>query len=107
MPYEIVLSLLSYSLLYHLCFCEKIRHFFLAEAVQSTFNLWVSRTQNLFSEVATPLVKNVNDITPNSGDAYDTLDIEDNFMAEQTIDSRTPKGTLSVTAITSIEQFSR
>ncbi|KAL1820645.1 hypothetical protein ACET3Z_015514 [Daucus carota] len=77
------------------------------KAVQSTFNLWVSRTQNLFSEVATPLVKNVNDITPNSGDAYDTLDIEDNFMAEQTIDSRTPKGTLSVTAITSIEQFSR
>lgn len=77
------------------------------KAVQSTFNLWVSKTQNLFSEVATPLVKNVHDITPNMGNALDTLDIEDNFMAEQTIDSRTQKGTLSVTAITSIEQFSR
>lgn len=84
-----------------------MEHSFLAEAVQSTFNLWVSKTQNLFSDVATPLVKNVHDINPNLGNALDTLDIEDNFMAEQTIDSRTKNGTLSVTAITSIEQFSR
>lgn len=67
----------------------------------------MSKTQNLFSEVATPLAKNVHDITPKIGNALDTLDIEDNFMAEQTIDSRTQKGTLSITAITSIEQFSR
>lgn len=78
-----------------------------SEAVQATLNLWLSKTQNLLSEVTTPLVKNVHDLTPNLGNALDTPDMEDNFMPEQTIDSRTPKGILSSAAMASIEQFSR
>ncbi|KAK3009985.1 hypothetical protein RJ639_010955, partial [Escallonia herrerae] len=76
-------------------------------AVQETLNLWLSKTQNFFSDVTTPLVKNVNDKKPNLRNAFDTQDMEDIFMAEQTIDSRTPSGNLSLAAIISIEQFSR
>lgn len=39
--------------------------------------------------------------------AFDAQDMEDIFMAEQTIDGRTPNGNLSLAAIVSIEQFSR
>ncbi|GJV87730.1 hypothetical protein Tco_1531668 [Tanacetum coccineum] len=41
------------------------------------------------------------------GDSYELNDTEEFFMAEQTIDSRTPRGDLSLAAIVSIEQFSR
>lgn len=75
--------------------------------MQATLNLWLSKTQNLFSEVTTPLVKNVHDLTPHRGTVVDTPDMEDDFMPEQTIDSRTLKGVLSSAAIASIEQFGR
>ncbi|XP_059653426.1 uncharacterized protein LOC132300399 isoform X2 [Cornus florida] len=78
-----------------------------ANAVQETLGLWVSKTQGFFSDVTSPLVKTVHDRKPNLGDAFDTQDMEDNFMAEQTIDSRTPNGHLSSDAVVSIEQFSR
>ena len=59
------------------------------------------------SEVASPLVKNAQDKNPTTGNAYELDDMEGFFMAEQTIDSRTPGGDLSLAAIVSIEQFSR
>nr|XP_016512053.1 PREDICTED: uncharacterized protein LOC107829126 isoform X1 [Nicotiana tabacum] len=73
--------------------------------VQESVNHWLSKTQNFFNEVTSPLVKTVNDkrISVNN----DTQDMEDTFMAEQTVDSQTPNGDLSVAAILSIEQFSR
>lgn len=76
-------------------------------AMQEALNLWVSKTQNFLSDVTSPLVKNVNDRKPNLGKAFDNYHIEDIFMAEQTVDSRTPSGDLSSAAIVSIEQFSR
>ncbi|XP_076959714.1 uncharacterized protein LOC143635874 isoform X1 [Bidens hawaiensis] len=41
------------------------------------------------------------------GNAYELGDMDEFFMAEQTIDGRTPGGDLSLAAIVSIEQFSR
>lgn len=76
-------------------------------AMQETLNLWVSKTQNFLSEVTSPLVKNVNDRNPTLSNTFDTRDMEEFFMAEQTVDSKTPNGDLSLAAIVSIEQFSR
>ncbi|KAA8545536.1 hypothetical protein F0562_020320 [Nyssa sinensis] len=78
-----------------------------ANAVQKTLNQWLSKTQDFLNEVTSPLAKTVHDRKPNFGNALDTQDMEDIFMAEQTIDSRTPSGDLSLAAIISIEQFSR
>ncbi|XP_052193230.1 uncharacterized protein LOC127801832 isoform X1 [Diospyros lotus] len=78
-----------------------------AAALQGTLNHWLSKTQDFLNEVTTPLVKTVHDRKPNPGNVFDTQDTEDIFMAEQTIDSRTPNGYLSLAAIVSIEQFSR
>ncbi|CAL5379733.1 unnamed protein product [Camellia sinensis] len=76
-------------------------------AVQETLNQWLSKTQDFLSEVTSPLVKTVHDRKPTPGNMFDTQDKEDIFMAEQTIDSRTPNGNLSLAAVVSIEQFSR
>ncbi|KAM7474630.1 hypothetical protein LguiB_021873 [Lonicera macranthoides] len=77
-------------------------------AVQETLNVWVSKTQNFLNEVTSPLVKNVHDKKPSLGkNAFDTQNVDDIFMAEQTVDSKTPNGELSFAAIVSIEQFSR
>ena len=76
-------------------------------AVQETLNQWLSKTQDFLNEVTSPLVKNVHDRKPNAGNMFDTQDTEDIFLAEQTIDSRTPNGSLSLAAVVSIEQFSR
>ncbi|KAG5525893.1 hypothetical protein RHGRI_032255 [Rhododendron griersonianum] len=76
-------------------------------AMQETLNQWLSKTQDFFSEVTSPLVKTVQDRKPNPGNILDTEDTDDIFMAEQTIDSATPNGNLSLAAIVSIEQFSR
>ncbi|KAI8532169.1 hypothetical protein RHMOL_Rhmol11G0192700 [Rhododendron molle] len=76
-------------------------------AVQETLNQWLSKTQDFFSEVTSPLVKTVKDRKPNPGNILDTEDTDDIFMAEQTVDSATPNGNLSLAAIVSIEQFSR
>ncbi|CAK9151183.1 unnamed protein product [Ilex paraguariensis] len=78
-----------------------------ANALQETLKLWLSKTQNFLNEVRSPLVKNVHDGKPVLENKFDTQDMEDIFMAEQTIDSRTPSGDLSSAAIVSIEQFSR
>lgn len=83
-------------------------NFSLTDAVQETLNVWVSKTQNFLTEVTSPLVKNVNDKKHSLGkNAFDTQNVDDIFMAEQTVDSKTPNGELSFAAIVSIEQFSR
>lgn len=85
-----------------------VKHVFCwTAAVQETLNQWLSKTQDFFSEVTSPLVKTVQDRKPNPGNILDTEDTGDIFMAEQTIDSATPNGNLSLAAIVSIEQFSR
>ncbi|CDO97535.1 unnamed protein product [Coffea canephora] len=76
-----------------------------ANAVQESLNHWISRTQNFLNEVTTPLVKTVNDRKPVVQD--DAGDLGDIFLAEPTINSKTPSGDLSLPAIVSIEQFSR
>jgi len=78
---------------------------FLTGTVQESVNHWLSKTQNFWNEVTSPLVKTVNDKRTSFHD--DTQDTEEVFMAEQTVDSQTPNGDLSVAAILSIEQFSR
>ena len=77
----------------------------MVDAVQESLNHWISRTQNFLNEVTTPLVKTVNDRKPVVQD--DAGDLGDIFLAEQTINSKTPSGDLSLPAIVSIEQFSR
>ncbi|CAN4110653.1 unnamed protein product [Withania somnifera] len=76
-----------------------------ASAVQESVNHWLSKTQFFWNQVTSPLVKTVNDKRTSFHD--DTQDIEEVFMAEQTVNSQTPNGDLSVAAILSIEQFSR
>lgn len=76
-------------------------------SVQDALNIWVSKTTNFLNEVTSPLVKNAQDKNPSKGNAYEFNDMEEFFMAEQTIDSQTPGGDLSLAAIVSIEQFSR
>lgn len=75
--------------------------------MQDALNIWASKTKNLLNEVTSPLIKNVQDNNTTMGDSYDLNEMEEFFMAEQTIDSRTPHGDLSLAAIVSIEQFSR
>ncbi|CAN4108072.1 unnamed protein product [Withania somnifera] len=76
-----------------------------AGTVQESVNHWLSKTQNFLNEFTSPLVKTVNDKRTSFHD--DTQDTEEVFMTEQTVDSQTPNGDLSVAAILSIEQFSR
>ncbi|KAL6964364.1 hypothetical protein U1Q18_035419 [Sarracenia purpurea var. burkii] len=76
-------------------------------AVQETLNRWLSKTQDFLNEVTSPLVKTVHDRKANPENMFDSEDTEDIFMAEPTIDSRTPNGNLSLAAVVSIEQFSR
>ncbi|XP_069148998.1 uncharacterized protein [Solanum lycopersicum] len=76
-----------------------------ASTVQESVNHWLSKTHNFWNEVTSPLVKTVNDKRTSFHD--DTQDTEEVFMAEQTVDSQTPNGDLSVATILSIDQFSR
>ncbi|XP_020534678.2 uncharacterized protein LOC105633378 [Jatropha curcas] len=78
-----------------------------AKAVQERVNSWLSKTQNLLNEVTLPLVKSGPSGKPDPGTVFDSLVLEEIFMAEQTIHSSTPNGVLSLAAIVSIEQFSR
>lgn len=75
--------------------------------VQEKLNSWLLKTQSFLTEVTSPLVKTSQTGKPVTEDAFETQDMDDIFMAEQTINSRTPNGTLSLAAIVSIEQFSR
>lgn len=91
----------------HLCCILDVRTlYFLADAVQEKFNTWLAKTQNFFNEVTSPLGAGQGRKLVSSN-VTDAQDIEDIFMAEQTIDSRTSRGILSLAAIVSIEQFSR
>ncbi|XP_057803468.1 uncharacterized protein LOC131018773 isoform X2 [Salvia miltiorrhiza] len=74
-------------------------------SMQESVNQWLSKTQNFFNEVTSPLVKSVHDRKPSP--QSDSEDMDDVFIIEPTIDSRTPGGELSEAAIVSIEQFSR
>ncbi|KAJ9552250.1 hypothetical protein OSB04_016295 [Centaurea solstitialis] len=81
---------------------------FMKGSMQDAVNMWVSKTTNFLGEVTSPLVKNVQDKNHTKiGDAYESSDMDEFFMVEQTIDSKTPNGNLSLAAIISIEQFSR
>lgn len=64
------------------------------------------KTQKFFNEVATPLVSTSQSRKPVPENALDDS-VMDIFLAEQTMNSRTPQGVLSLAAIVSIEQFSR
>ena len=59
------------------------------------------------TDVALPLVKAGQSGKPDPGNEIDTQDMEDIFLAEQTIPSRMSNRNLSLAAIVSIEQFSR
>lgn len=80
-------------------------------AVQERLNSWFSKTQNFLNGVnltlTSPRVKSGDSGKPDNGDTVDAQQLEEIFMAEQTIHSSTPNGILSVPAIVSIEQFSR
>ncbi|XP_071729872.1 uncharacterized protein [Rutidosis leptorrhynchoides] len=78
-----------------------------SSSAQDALNIWVSKTTNFFNEVTSPLLKNTQDKKPTTGNTYELDDMGEFFLAEQTIDSRTPGGDLSLAAIVSIEQFSR
>ncbi|GAV61126.1 DUF639 domain-containing protein [Cephalotus follicularis] len=76
-------------------------------AVQEQLSSWLSKTQIFLSEVSLPMAKTGHSGKPNTGLMSDAQDMEDIFMAEQTINSSTRNGILSMAAIVSIEQFSR
>lgn len=78
-----------------------------ANAVQERLNLWLLKTQNFLNEVASPLGKTGQSRKPDPGNSSDPEALENIFVAEQTINSRTPNGILSLAAMVSIEQFSR
>ena len=73
--------------------------------------IWTSgyqlKTANYLSDLASALVKNVQDKNPPIGNLNEIDDMEELFITEHTIDTKTPMGDLSLVANTSIEQFSR
>ncbi|CAN8235575.1 unnamed protein product [Cochlearia groenlandica] len=75
--------------------------------VQERFSRWVSKSQKLLSEVTSPLIKKSQSVKVDLEDQNDFEDLEELLTVEQTIQSNTPKGSLSFDAIISIEQFSR
>lgn len=101
----ILRRLWSTLLLYFACgACGSKFSFVSTDAVQERLYSWLSKTQNFFSET---LVKTGQSAKRIPEHAFDSQDMGDIFMAEQTIDGRTPNGNLSLAAIVSIEQFSR
>lgn len=90
--------------------CLKLLYFrILTDAVQEKLNSWLVKTQSFLNEVAStsPLARTDQTKKPVTRNASETQDMEGIFMAEQTINSRTPNGILSLAAVVSIEQFSR
>ena len=80
---------------------------FSTDAVQEQLNMWLVKTQSFLNEVTSPLVRTGHGRKPDSANVSDTRDMDDVFVPEQTIQSSTPSGDLSLAAIVSIEQFSR
>ena len=75
--------------------------------MQERFSKWVSKSQKYLSEVATPLIKKRQSLKVDLEDEHDFEDLEELLTVEQTVQSDTPRGSLSFDAIISIEQFSR
>ncbi|MBZ5797907.1 hypothetical protein K8353_48655, partial [Burkholderia contaminans] len=67
--------------------------------MQERLGSWFSKTQNLLNEVTLPLVKYGRPRKPDSGKGPDTEELGEIFMAEQTIDVRTPNGSFGLAAI--------
>ncbi|RDX71549.1 hypothetical protein CR513_49091, partial [Mucuna pruriens] len=76
-------------------------------SIQERLNVLMSRTQNFFYEVTSPLAKSGQSKKPDPENDFGFQVMEDIFMVEQTIDRRTPRGVLSLAAVICIEQFSR
>ncbi|ESQ28076.1 hypothetical protein EUTSA_v10018126mg [Eutrema salsugineum] len=76
-------------------------------AVQERFSRWVSKSQKYLSDVTYPLKKKGQSLKIDLEDQKDFEDLEELLTVEQTVESNTPKGSLSFDAIISIEQFSR
>ncbi|KAE9599361.1 hypothetical protein Lal_00044090 [Lupinus albus] len=76
-------------------------------SIQERMNAFLSRTKFFLNEVASPLAKPGQNRMPDPENDFGLQVMEDIFMVEQTIDRRTPNGTLSLAAIICIEQFSR
>ncbi|KAF8079853.1 hypothetical protein N665_0996s0010 [Sinapis alba] len=77
-------------------------------AVQERFSQWMSKSQKYLSDVTTPLIKKKRQsLKVDLEDQQDFEDLEELLTVEQTVQSDTPKGSLSFDAIISIEQFSR
>eukprot|EP01018_Ginkgo_biloba_P018635 Gb_32896 [translate_table: standard] len=77
------------------------------DAVKDKLNVWLLRTQNFWNEITIPLGKSALNKQFQISKVDEDLEPEIDFMVEQTIDTRTPKGDLSPAAVNSIEQFSR
>ncbi|KAK1311389.1 hypothetical protein QJS10_CPA08g00665 [Acorus calamus] len=77
------------------------------DAVQERLNSWLSTAQNALNEMTAPLKKTGQGTMPESENVLDTTQIDEILMIEQTTDSSTLNGDLSLAAIVSIEQFSR
>jgi hypothetical protein len=92
-------SLLGYFLLNFNLFFEG--------SIQERLNVLMSRTQNFLNEVTSPLAKTGQSKKPDPENDIGFQVMEDIFMVEQTINRRTPNGTLSLAAVICIEQFSR
>ncbi|KAF6139502.1 hypothetical protein GIB67_005139 [Kingdonia uniflora] len=75
--------------------------------VQERLSSFLQRSQNFLNQVTAPLVKTGQDKSHDAVKSLDTKLVEEIFISEQTIDSKTPNGSLSLAAIVSIEQFSR
>ncbi|KAK1263944.1 hypothetical protein QJS04_geneDACA022897 [Acorus gramineus] len=78
-----------------------------ADAVQERLNSWLSVAQNALNEMTAPLKKTGQGTMADSENVLDTTQIDEILMIEQTTDSSTLNGDLSLAAIVSIEQFSR
>ncbi|CAL0334328.1 unnamed protein product [Lupinus luteus] len=76
-------------------------------SIQERMNALLSRTKFFWNEVASPLAKPGQNRMPDPENDFGVQVMEDIFMVEQTIDRRTPYGTLSLAAVICIEQFSR
>ncbi|XP_019440384.1 PREDICTED: uncharacterized protein LOC109345689 isoform X2 [Lupinus angustifolius] len=76
-------------------------------SIQERMNALLSRTKFFLNEVASPLAKPGQNRMPDPENDFELQLMEDIFMVEQTIDRRTPYGTLSLAAVICIEQFSR
>ncbi|CAL1352660.1 unnamed protein product [Linum trigynum] len=77
------------------------------KVVQEQLSSWLSKTQNFITEVASPLVKSGSSGKIISRKANDSLELEEVFLVEPTIQRNTRKGVLSLATLVSIEQFSR